>query len=406
MTGSEPQVLYIDAMDMLYMSIIVLFVGMYLNRKVSLLAEYYIPPAVTGGLLFSTLSALLYFAADIQLEFDMRFRDLLLLVFFSTVGLTARISTLLTGGKYLAILVAIAAVFLVIQDITGIALMMLLGEKPGYGLMGGSVSLAGGHGTAIAWGREAVAAGLVDAKEIGLAFATFGLICGGVLGGPVAHYLLKKHAIRLPDPEKLDPILQADTAEEAQPRVYNVLRALMILAICVSLGDVVNRFLFEQGMLLPGFLTSMLVAIVITNFNDLRGKPIHSTVVGGFGEVSLNIFLSMSMMSIQLWVLADGIAAILIVLFAQVLVMTLFATFVVFRFMGRDYDAVVIAAGFTGLGLGATPVAIANMDAVTTRFGPSAKAFLIVPLVGAFFIDILNATVIKLFINIITLWLA
>jgi ESS family glutamate:Na+ symporter len=180
----------------------------------------------------------------------------------------------------------------------------------------------------------------------------------------------------------------------------------MFLAICVSLGDVVNRFLFSRGVLLPGFLTAMAVAILITNIADAARRPLNNRVVANFGEVSLNIFLSMSMMSINLWVLTSGVAMILLVLFLQVLVMTLFATFIVFRLMGRDYDAVVIAAGFTGLGLGATPVAIANMDAVTTRYGPSAKAFLVVPLIGAFFIDIMNAAVIKLFIVIITRWLS
>jgi ESS family glutamate:Na+ symporter len=271
--------------------------------------------------------------------------------------------------------------------------------------MGGSVSLAGGHGTAIAWGREAVEAGLAGAKEAGIAFATFGLIFGGLMGGPIARYLMEKHDLKGPEHPDANTLVTDDDSADAGDRTYNVLRTLMILAICVSVGDFVNRFLFDQGMLLPGFLTAMLIAIVITNISETIKLPLSRGVVNGFGDVSLNIFLSMTMMSIQLWVLADGFTMILIVLLAQVLLMTLFATFIVFRLMGRDYDAVVIAAGFTGLGLGATPVAIANMDAVTTRFGPSAKAFLIVPLVGAFFIDLMNATVIKLFINIISRWL-
>ena len=179
----------------------------------------------------------------------------------------------------------------------------------------------------------------------------------------------------------------------------------MILGICVSLGDTVNRFLFDKGVLLPGFLTSMFVAMLITNLVDVARRPLSKGVVDGFGEVSLNIFLSMSMMSMQLWVLGGGADKILLVLFLQVLVMTVFATLIVFRVMGRDYDAVVMAAGFTGLGLGATPVAIANMDAVTRRFGPSAKAILVIPLIGAFFIDLLNAATIKFFIGIISRWL-
>jgi ESS family glutamate:Na+ symporter len=281
---------------------------------------------------------------------------------------------------------------------------MLLGEHPAYGLMGGSVSLAGGHGTAIAWGREAVAAGLTDAREVGLAVATFGLIFGGIMGGPIARFLMDKYDLHGTEGEDVGAGF-SDEIQAPGDNAFNVLRTLMILAICVSLGDLVNRMLFEKGVLLPGFLTAMLVAIVITNINDLLKLPLSKSVVSGFGNISLSIFLSMSMMSIQLWVLAEGLGAILFVLSMQVLVMTLFATFIVFRLMGRNYDAVVISAGFVGLGLGATPVAIANMDAVTRKFGPSAKAFLIVPLVGAFFIDLMNATIIKFFISIIDRWL-
>ncbi len=175
-----------------------------------------------------------------------------------------------------------------------------------------------------------------------------------------------------------------------------------MLAVCVALGDSVNRFLFEEGVLLPGFLTAMFVGIVITNLSDVFRFEIHPVTIDKFGEVALNLFLAMSLMSMKLWSLATAFGPILVVLMAQMLVITLVVVFGVFRAMGRDYDACVISAGFVGLGLGATPVAIANMDAVTRRFGPSPKAFLIVPLVGAFFIDILNALVIKFFVGFMT----
>jgi ESS family glutamate:Na+ symporter len=404
-TESPVTVFQIDQMDMLSLSIVVLFVGMFINRKVRLLRENYIPPAVTGGLIFSTGAALLYNYGGIELEFDLRLRDLLLLVFFSTVGLSAQLRTLVTGGKALAILVVVAAVFLIVQDATGVGLALLTGNHPGYGLMGGSVSLAGGHGTAIAWGTEAAAAGLAGAEEIGIIFATFGLICGGLLGGPIARSLMKRHGLegRTSQDSSAETIAQGPAAPGDQ--LFNLLRTLMILAICVSLGDTVNRYLFSQGMLLPGFLTSMFVAIAITNIFDVAGRPLSKAVVDGFGQVSLNVFLSMSMMSIQLWVLAGGARIIMLVLALQVLVMTFFASRVVFRVMGRNYDAVVMASGFAGLGLGATPIAIANMDAVTQRYGPSPQAFLVIPLIGAFFIDLLNAAVIKMFIQIISRWL-
>jgi ESS family glutamate:Na+ symporter len=398
-------VFQIDPVDMLSMSILVLFVGMLINRKVRLLRENYIPPAITGGLIFSTGAALLYNYGGIELEFDMRLRDLLLLVFFSTVGLSAQLRTLAAGGKALALLIAVAAVFLIVQDAIGVGLALLFDKHPGYGLMGGSVSLAGGHGTAIAWGKEAAAAGLAGAEEVGIIFATFGLICGGLLGGPIARSLMKRHGLEGRTSQDSSAETGARGPAASGDQLFNILRTLMILAFCVSIGDSVNRYLFSQGVLLPGFLTSMFVAIAITNVADVARRPISKAVVNGFGQVSLNIFLSMSMMSIQLWVLAGGASIIMLVLALQVLVMTFFASIVVFRIMGRNYDAVVMASGFAGLGLGATPVAIANMDAVTQRYGPSPQAFLVIPLIGAFFIDMLNAAVIKMFIQIISRWL-
>jgi len=207
----------IDPMDMLSMSILVLFLGMYLNKKIRFLGDNYIPPAVTGGLLFSTAMAFLYQFGDIELDFDMRFRDLLLLVFFSTVGLSARLKTLVAGGKALAILVVVSAVFLFAQDATGVLLALLFDTHPGYGLMAGSVSFAGGHGTAIAWGAEAEAAGLVDASEVGIVFATFGLIAGGLLGGPIARYLIGKHKVETPsDHATANDLTSPDKADFAQ----------------------------------------------------------------------------------------------------------------------------------------------------------------------------------------------
>jgi len=394
----------IAPMDMLSMSIVVLFVGMYLNSRLAVLKRNYIPPAVTGGLIFSVITTLLYLLGDIELEFDMRFRDLLLLVFFSTIGLSARLSQLATGGKAVLLMVGIAAVFLMLQNSIGVGFAYLLDAPLGYGLMAGSVSLAGGHGTAAAWAIEAEAAGLTFASEIGLVFATFGLICGGICGGPVARFLITRNELQ--SIELSQGTTEVHKARIEVPEVFAdypffpVLRALLILAICVSMGDLVNRLLFDNGLKLPGFLTSMFVAILLTNTMELVGLQTSSSAIKAFGGVSLHIFLTMSMMTMQLWHLSSSLTAVVALLVLQVLAMTLFATYIVFRLMGKDYDAAVLAAGFTGLGLGATPVAIANMEAVTEHYGPSTKAFIVIPLVGAFFIDLLNAGVINLFIRV------
>ncbi len=390
----------VQPIHVLMLSILVLYLGFYLNRKIRFLSEFYIPPAVTGGLLCSTIVAVLYGVADLEITFDMQIRDALLLVFFSTVGLTAKLRTLAAGGKALVILVIVAAVFLFVQNSTGVLLAIGLGAHPGYGLMAGSVSFAGGHGTSIAWGAEVEAAGLIGASTVGIAFATFGLIAGGLLGGPVARWLIKRNQL---EPDSATAVSANENGEDTDDgragELFSILTAILVLTVCVALGDSVNRFLFEKGVLLPGFLTAMFVGIVITNLSDSLRFEIHPVTIDKFGEVALNLFLAMSLMSMQLWSLATAVGPILLVLMVQMLVITVVVVFVVYRAMGRDYDASVISAGFVGLGLGATPIAIANMDAVTTRFGPSPKAFLVVPLVGAFFIDILNALVIKFFVG-------
>jgi ESS family glutamate:Na+ symporter len=405
---NEIRIVEVSTMDMLSMSILVLFVGMYLNRKIRLLGDNYIPPAVTGGLLFAVGVTLLYSFADIQLEFDMRMRDLLLLVFFSSVGLSARLRALATGGKALFVLVLIAGVFLFLQNFVGIAVVLAFDENPYYGLIAGSVAFAGGHGTAIAWGQLAEDGGLAGASLVGLSFATFGLVAGGLVGGPIARYLMNRRQVVAPPAPDLSSVMK-DAIKVGEGEggnwLYLVLISVLILTLCVSLGDIVNRSLAEHGVRLPGFLTSMFVGIVIVNTTDILGRPLNMEVIEKFSELALNIFLAMSMMAIQLWTLASAAHVMAVVLVLQIILMTLFAIFVVFRLMGKDYDAVVIASGFAGMGLGATPVAIANMDAVTTRFGASTKAFLVVPLVGAFFIDILNAGTINFFIGLIKSWL-
>ncbi len=387
--------------NIVVLAVAVWFIGTFINKKVALLERYSIPVAVTGGLLCSLIVTVIYYGLDITIKFDTRLRDLLLLTFFSTIGLSAKISLLKEGGKALVILVVAAAALLVLQDITGVLLAMAFGVHPGYGLFAGSVSLAGGHGTAIAWGGVAEQAGLHAAKEIGIAFATFGLIAGGLIGGPIAERLISKHGLQ--DARKVDAEGgAAGTSTQNQtpllPPLSSALGTLMLLAVCVEAGDLVNQFLFSRGVTLPGFLTAMVVGIAIANTADVCKVRLDTVTRERVSELSLQLFLAMSLMSMQLWVLAGAVGKILIVLFAQMTVITLFSVWIVFRVMGRNYDAAVIVAGFAGLGMGATPVGIANMNAVTSKYGASPKAFLVIPLVGAFFLDIVNALVIKTFL--------
>ena len=390
----------IGGSDIVIGAILVLAVGNAITQKVAALRKFSIPIAVTGGLLCSIVVAIISAVGGPKIAFEMTIRDTLLMVFFTTIGISAKFARLKAGGKALGILVVCAAVFLLVQNVTGVLLAKAFGVHPGYGLFAGSVSLAGGHGTAIAWGQEADAAGLPGAGLTGIAFATFGLIAGGLVGGPVAERLIKKHNL---SPAADEEATASDFEESESQEPYTLQRAMsamLVIAVCLSFGEVVNRWLFSNNIKLPGFLTAMLVGIAITNLADKLRRPLRVSDYDKVGEIALQLFLAISLMSMDLSSLAGAFNTILVVLCVQITVITLFAVFVIFRIMGRDYDAAVIVGGFCGLGMGATPVAIANMNAITAKHGPSFKAFLVIPLVGAFFIDLLNAMVIKFFIGL------
>lgn len=397
----EPNIVNLSVEWTVIVAIAVLYVGRFLTRRVGFLKAYNIPEAVSGGLVCSVFVAALYSFTNRQISFDLTLRDVLLLTFFSTIGLSAKFSTLAAGGKPLVVLVVCAILMLILQDLAGIGVAMSLGAHPGYGLLAGSIAFAGGHGSAISYGQLATEQGLPGAMELGMACATFGLIAGGLVGGPVARNLISTfglagevtHQAFVPGPEETD---------EAGPVTLNgMLDSILVLSICIAAGAIVNEWLGQRWTVpLPGFLTAMFVGIVITNVCDLLRFSLDKPSISLCSDVSLQLFLAMSLMSLQLWTLQGAIGPLLLVLAVQVAVIAVFARFVVFPAMGCDYDAAVISAGFAGLGLGATPVGIANMHAVTEKYGASQKAFLIVPLVGAFFLDIANATIIQAFLSL------
>ncbi len=395
----DPITVHVNATWTIIVAVVVLYTGRFLTRRISLLRNFNIPEAVSGGLLCSIVTAIIFFTTNRQIEFDLTPRDSLLLVFFSTIGLSAKIRTLLDGGKALAILVICSIGFLILQDIAGVAVAISFGAPPAYGLLAGSIAFAGGHGSAISYGQLAADQGLPGALELGLACATLGLIAGGVIGGPIARRLTSKHNLSgevkkqsfLPGPE--------ETNGTVPVTLNGMLDSILVLAICIAAGAAVNEWYSQRSeMPLPGFLTAMFVGIVLTNSLDFFKIEIHKPSISLCSDISLQLFLAMSLMSLQLWSLGGAFGPLMMIVFVQIVVMALFAMYVVFPAMGRDYDAAVIAAGFSGLGLGATPVGIANMHAVTEKFGASQKAFLIVPLVGAFFLDIANAAIIQAFL--------
>lgn len=385
------------------LSIVVLYLGTFINDRISFFRKNSIPASVTGGLVCSAIVAMLTYFSVVKLSFNLELRNLLLLFFFSTIGLNAKFRSLLTGGKALAVLLAACTIFLFIQNFVGISIATLVGSDPVLGLFGGSISLAGGHGTAIAWGEVASEMGIAGASGFGIACATFGLIAGGLLGGPVAVRLIRKKNLR-PESSSEEMEAEAEAVECARRKkrllsVEDLIGTILALALCVAFGDTVNRYLFGYDIRLPGFLTAMMAGLFITNVADPMRVKLNHDGIDIVGGVSLQMFLAMSLMSMDLLALADAAFLLMAVMVVQVAAAALFGVYVVFRLMGSDYDAAIITGGFLGLGLGATPVAIASMDAAAKKLGPSAKALLVVPLVGAFFIDLVNAVTIELLLK-------
>ena len=390
------------------LGIVVLFVGKRVNDVVGFLREFSIPEPVTGGLIATLLVALLYFAGGIEIHFDLAARDVLLVYFFTTIGINASLKDLLSGGKPLVILLTITIAYMFLQNLTGITVASLFDQPAAVGMLGGTVSLIGGHGTAIAWApRIAEDYAVGNAMEIGIACATFGLILASLMGGPIAKYLITKHKLE-PSSSPTDP-LDVGVPDEQKGKhgisYLDFLDAILAIHVSAIFGMLLNAELEDLGLKLPLFVTCLFAAILITNlipksFPRFSGTawPSRKPAIALIADVSLGTFLAMSLMSMQLWTLVELAGPILSIIGAQFLIALGVTLFVVFPLMGRSYDAAVVCAGFGGISLGSTPTAMANMSAVAQRYGASHLAFIIVPLVCAFFIDLVNAVLIPFFL--------
>ena len=353
--------------------------------------------------------ALLNILADIQINFDLGLRDMLLLIFFSTIGLSANLRLLIEGGKALAILLVLATIYLIIQNTIGLSVALAFEGHPAYGLLGGSVSFAGGHGTGITYGELfAEQYGLSGTTEVAMAFATFGLILGGLVGGPIAKFLISRNNLSGNITDAASTPHPQHESQSSAVNMNSMINATFIITLCIGVGEAFHGWITEafsqwlnQDIVLPLYLPALFAGIIIRNIAEVFKINISEHFVNSVGlwsDISLTLFLSMSLMSMQLLILSDAMRPLILVLFFQTAVMVLFTCFIVFRIMGRDYDAAVIASGFAGLG--ATPIGLANMRAITAKFGASNKAFLTIPLLGAFFIDITNAMVIQAFMGL------
>jgi len=383
----------------------VYLLGTYLNGWFAPLRRFNIPEPVSGGLIAAAFGLALYLLFGLQVTFELETRDFLLVVFFAGIGLNARLSDLISGGKPLVLLLILTMIAILAQNVIGVAGATVFGYPPQAGVLFGSAALIGGHGTAIAWAPDVAAVtGLAGAQELGVAVATLGLVLAALIGGPIAKYLVEGKNLVPERPDENHTIgLALDDQTTASITPTSFMRVALYLNIAIALGFFAHVGLEQTGLKLPLFVPCLIAAILIANLRSVlfpSAPPVSRTPsLALISELALGAFLAMSLMSLQLWTIAELGLAIAAILLAQTLFTLVFVIYVLFPVMGRGYRAAVLAAGFGGFALGATPTAIANMTAVTKRYGPSPIAFVVLPLVSAFFVDIANAIAIQAVMN-------
>ncbi|KIC43420.1 glutamate permease [Ruegeria sp. ANG-R] len=383
----------------------VYLLGAEINARVAPLRSFNIPEPVTGGLLASLVVLALYLVFGVELSFGLTARDFLLVLFFAGIGLNARLSDLIAGGKPLLLLLILTLLTIVAQNVIGAAGATLFGYPAQAGVLFGSAALIGGHGTAIAWAPEvAQATGLGGATELGVAVATLGLVLAALVGGPIARLLIEGRKLGPDRPEEEHTVGLPNEADQKSGIDHlTVMRVLLHLNLAIISGYVLSEAISAAGLKLPLFVPCLIMGIVIANLRAMiapNAPPVSRTPsLALISEFALGAFLAMSLMSLQLWTIAELGLAIAVIMTAQTLFAVAFVLWVLFPMMGSNYRAAVLSAGFGGFALGATPTAIANMTAVTKRYGPSPIAFIVLPLVSAFFVDIANAIVIQTIVN-------
>jgi ESS family glutamate:Na+ symporter len=388
------------------LAIILLFLGKTLVGRIEILRRYSIPEPVIGGFLCAAAVGVAYFAFDLKVSFTLEVRDWLLLYFFAAIGLRADIRTLISGGRPLVILLALATAFIFLQNLAGIGIATAFGMNPKAGLMVGSISLTGGVGTALAWAPTFVESlGISNALELGVAANTVGLISACVIGGPIARYLITRHKLATSGDKQLDIGVEHEQQRSTMVDSYGILWAWLWLNVAMIFGYFLDQTLAAGGLQLPLFVSCLIGGILIGNARNLIMKkdelyPGAKLGIALISDISLGMFLTMALMGLQLWELQGLMVFITVVMVFQILLSILFTLFIVFPLMGRDYESSVISAGFGGISLGSTATAIVNMTAVAKQYGAAHRAFIIVPLVCGFFIDLVNAFIINFFVGL------
>jgi ESS family glutamate:Na+ symporter len=396
----------LDPRQTIIVGILVLFLGKYLNKKLKFLQQFNIPEAVTGGIIASLFFGLL-FLFNVEISFSpgaKHYRDVLLVIFFTSIGLSTDFKSIIKGGKILLILTALAIAYIFIQNFIGVFIAELFGFQPATGLLAGSVALQGGHGNVVSW--ENILENdynVANSLEIGMIMATFGLILGGILGGPVSKFLISKYNLK-PDEDSDTVTIGTKIGKNLIIDYNSSLMVLLMLSLAIGLGIQMNSLLAGVGFTLPMFVTCMFGGVLLVNIVPYiipkLSCPTNSPTLSVVSDLSLGLFLAMAMMALRFWELGQETLFIIVSIVVQVVAILLFTYFVMFRLLGKNYAAAVISAGYIGSALGATPTAMANMAAVTQKYGASPIAFAVIPIVGAFIIQVSNAIVIEIMLSL------
>ena len=391
----------IDMYQTLALSVVVLMLGQFLKQKINFLEKFCIPSPVVGGLIFSVLTCILYSTGVVEFTFDDTLREVCMVFFFTSVGFQANLKVLKSGGKALAIFLGLVIALIFMQNLLAVGVSHLIGLDSLVGLCTGSIPMVGGHGTAGAFGPVLEDFNVQGATTICTAAATFGLVAGSLIGGPIGKRLIeKKHLLDTIVTEDDSLLIEEEKKHERHSNMYAA--AVFQLSLAVGLGTIISELLTKTGLTFPIYIGAMIVAAIVRNVGEYSGKfDIYMGEINNLGGICLSLFLGIAMITLKLWQLAELALPLMILLGAQLLLIFLYTYFVVFRVMGKDYDAAVLAAGTCGFGMGATPNAMANMQVLCDRYAPSVKAYLLVPLIGSLFADFINSLVITLFINII-----
>lgn len=394
--------LTLDMIQSMALAVVILMGGQAIRKRVSFLERFCIPAPVIGGIIFALFTLAMKQTGILEFQFDTTLQKVFMTAFFTTVGFTASFKLLKKGGKQVVVFLILAIALVLMQNVIGVGFAKIFGINPLIGLSTGSVPMTGGHGTSGAYAPVFESAGATGASAVAMASATFGLIAGSLIGGPLGKRLIDKHNL-LDSKKSADHVsdMQDETEEVNLVSSSRFLGAACQIIVAMGLGTIVSAILTKTGMTFPPYIGAMFAAAIIRNISDASANfKINNLEIDVIGETSLSIFLAMALMSLKLWQLAELAGPMLVMLVAQTVLMASFAYFVTFNVMGRDYEAAVMACGHCGFGMGATPNAMANMSALTQKYKVAPAAFFILPLVGSLFIDFFNAAIITGFMNL------